>query len=63
MVMLYRVVINPLPAPGAMIERGTLQPQRLIGRRIGLEDAPDALVEMDRFLDTGVTVVDRFGRS
>ena len=43
-----------------MITAGTLQPQKLIGRRIGLREAARALVEMDRFAGRGVTVIDAF---
>jgi alcohol dehydrogenase len=43
-----------------MIESGALEPQRLVGRRITLDDSADALVGMDRFGGVGVTVVDRF---
>lgn len=48
---------------GAMLEMilaGKLAPERLVGRRVGLEDAVPALMAMDRFEGTGVTVVDRF---
>lgn len=44
-----------------MMAGGTLQPQRLIGRTIGLADAADALVTMDRFSEVGMTVIDDFG--
>ncbi|HSM19608.1 MAG TPA: zinc-dependent alcohol dehydrogenase family protein, partial [Hyphomicrobiales bacterium] len=44
----------------AMIEAGRLQPQKLIGRLISLEEAPEALMAMDRFEDLGVTVITRF---
>jgi alcohol dehydrogenase len=43
-----------------MILAGRLAPQRLVGRRIALEEAADALVGMDRYPGAGVTVVDRF---
>jgi len=42
-----------------MIRQGRLEPHKLIGRRISLEEAPDALVNMDSFSDIGITVVDR----
>lgn len=42
-----------------MIASGRLQPARLIGQRIVLEDAPDALMQMDSFVGTGITVVDQ----
>jgi alcohol dehydrogenase len=43
-----------------MIERGALQPQRLLGKRINLDESVDALIGMDSFAGVGVTVVDRF---
>jgi len=39
-----------------MIRQGRLAPDRLVGRRIGLAEAPQALSQMDRFPGTGVTV-------
>jgi alcohol dehydrogenase len=48
------------PAIFEMIAAGRLQPQKLIGHRIRLAEAADALVQMDKFAGTGVTVVDRF---
>lgn len=43
-----------------MLEQGKLAPQRLIGKRIALDDAPAALMAMDRFEGTGISVVTRF---
>ncbi len=43
-----------------MIVAGRLAPERLIGRRIGLDDAVPALVGMDRATDIGIAVVTRF---
>ncbi len=43
-----------------MVEAGLLAPGRLVGRRITLDEAVEALVCMDRFPNVGVTVVDRF---
>ena len=45
----------------SMITEGRLQPQRLVGRTIGLDQAAEALVQMDRFADVGVIVIDTFG--
>ncbi|GGJ22415.1 zinc-dependent alcohol dehydrogenase family protein [Deinococcus roseus] len=42
-----------------MIAQGVLQPERLIGKRITLQESIDALMQMDSFSGTGVTVVDR----
>ena len=43
-----------------MIHAGTLQPERLIGKTISLEESFRALTEMDSFKNTGVTVIDQF---
>ncbi|PRH88061.1 alcohol dehydrogenase [Labrys okinawensis] len=43
-----------------MIAAGKLMPQKLIGSRIGLEEAPEALMRMDRFDGIGISVVTRF---
>lgn len=42
-----------------MIERGFLAPHKLIGKRITLDDAADALMNMDSFTGTGITVIDQ----
>jgi alcohol dehydrogenase len=44
----------------AMIQAGRLSPDRLVGKRISLEQSLEALVRMDSFSGTGVTVIDRF---
>ena len=44
----------------AMILAGKLRPDRLIGRTVGLEEAIDRLVSLDRCTDTGVSVIDAF---
>ena len=43
-----------------MIRTGKLEPQRLIGKTVSLEDAVTELVDMNSFSGTGVTVIDRF---
>ncbi|WP_394841026.1 zinc-dependent alcohol dehydrogenase family protein [Pendulispora brunnea] len=43
----------------SMIETGRLAPRKLIGSEISLDDAVDALVQMDRFQGTGITVITR----
>ncbi len=48
------------PAMLEMITAGRLQPEKLIGRTIGLDAAAAALVTMDRFNGVGVTVIDHF---
>jgi alcohol dehydrogenase len=44
----------------AMIAAGTLEPERLIGKTIGLEDAITELTSMNEFGGTGVTVITSF---
>lgn len=44
----------------AMIQSGKLVPEKLIGRRITLEESVQALVNMDKFEGAGVTVVTKF---
>lgn len=44
----------------AMIHSGKLAPEKLIGKRITLEQSIDALMNMDKFEGAGVTVVTEF---
>jgi alcohol dehydrogenase len=44
----------------AMLQAGKLQPQKLIGKEITLAEAPAALMAMDRFDGTGITVITGF---
>ena len=43
-----------------MIYQGKLQPQKLIGKIVSLEDSIEELMSMNSFAGTGVTVIDRF---
>jgi alcohol dehydrogenase len=43
-----------------MIRARKLAPEKLIGRTIGLDEAPTALMAMDQFAGTGITVISRF---
>ncbi len=43
-----------------MIRSGRLAPEKLVGKTIGLDEAPAELADMNRFGGTGVTVIDRF---
>lgn len=43
-----------------MIESGKLVPQKLVGKTIGLAEAPAALMAMDRFDGIGITVITGF---
>jgi alcohol dehydrogenase len=40
-----------------MIAKGLLRPEKLVGKEISLEEAPAALMAMDKFEGTGVTVI------
>jgi alcohol dehydrogenase len=40
-----------------MIKSGKLKPELLVGKTISLEEAPAALVKMDKFENVGVTVI------
>jgi len=44
-----------------MIMAGKLEPQRLIGKTVPLEEAPAELEAMNRYEAVGITVIDRFG--
>lgn len=43
----------------SMIAKGLLEPQKLIGSKITLEDATEALMNMDSMTGVGITVIDR----
>lgn len=43
-----------------MISSGKLDPSRLVGDQISLDEAPQALVDMDKFQSIGATVITRF---
>jgi D-arabinose 1-dehydrogenase-like Zn-dependent alcohol dehydrogenase len=44
----------------AMIAAGKLAPQKLVGKHISLEEAPAALMAMDHFDGTGISVITKF---
>jgi len=44
----------------ALIEENRLAPEKLVGSLISLEESLEALVKMDEFKNTGVTVINRF---
>jgi len=48
------------PAVLAMIKAGKLSPQKLVGKTISLDDAPQELTNMNNFTGTGVTVINEF---
>lgn len=43
-----------------MIRQGKLQPQKLIGKTVSLEESINELMNMNDFTGTGVTVIDKF---
>jgi len=43
-----------------MIQQGKLNPEKLIGEKISLQESLKRLTKMDEFVGTGVTVIDRF---
>jgi len=43
-----------------MIENGLLQPEKLLGKTISLEQSVDALINMNNFQSSGITVIDKF---
>lgn len=43
-----------------MIKSGKLKPGLLVDKIISLDDAPDALINMDKFENLGVTVINKF---
>ena len=43
-----------------MISSGKLDPSRLVGNRISLEEAPETLINMDKFQSLGATVITSF---
>ncbi len=43
-----------------MISSGKLDPKRLVGDKISLEEAPAALMNMDKFQSVGATVITKF---
>lgn len=43
-----------------MIKTGKLNPRLLVGKTISLDEVPEALVNMDKFENVGVTVVNKF---
>lgn len=43
-----------------MVENGKLDPAKLVGDQISLDEAPEALMNMDKFQSVGATVVTRF---
>lgn len=43
-----------------MILQGKIAPEKLIGRRISLDDAVEGLIAMDNFQEKGMVMIDRF---
>lgn len=43
-----------------MIKSGKVQPELMLGKTISLEEAPEALIKMNKFESLGVTVINKF---
>jgi len=43
-----------------MIENDVLQPEKLLGKTISLEESIEELISMDKFQSSGITVIDKF---
>jgi len=43
-----------------LIQRGTLQPEKIVGETLSLEEAPETLASMDDFETVGIPVITRF---
>lgn len=43
-----------------MIKTGKVQPHLMLGKTISLEEAPEALINMNKFENLGVTIIDKF---
>ncbi|AFD26390.1 zinc-dependent alcohol dehydrogenase family protein [Deinococcus gobiensis] len=56
----HGMAAHTYPEMLAMIGRGALRPERLLGQQVSLEQGVDMLVDMNRFGGRGVTVIDRF---
>jgi alcohol dehydrogenase len=54
----HGMAASDYPAMLALIEAGSLQPQRLVERTIGLEEAADLLPRFDRATVAGMTLID-----
>lgn len=55
-----RNVYHRYPEMLELIRTGKLEPQKLIGKTVTLEESVVALADMNSFSGTGVTVIDRF---
>lgn len=56
----HGMAAHKYPEMMEMIAEGKLKPEKLIGREISLEQSIDALINMDKFNSTGVTVISKF---
>lgn len=56
----HGMAAHAYPEMLGMIEAGLLKPEALIGQRLTLAESVEALVNMDQFAGTGVSVIDRF---
>jgi alcohol dehydrogenase len=56
----HGIQAHAFPAILAMIAAGKLQPEKLVGKTVSLEEGIEELQNMDGFEGTGITVIDRF---
>lgn len=56
----HGIQAHKYPVLLSMIRAGKLSPEKLILKTISLEESLEALVNMDSFSGTGITVIDRF---
>ncbi|WP_254530678.1 zinc-dependent alcohol dehydrogenase family protein [Natrinema gelatinilyticum] len=56
----YGMPLNRYEELFRLIERGTLEPQKIIGQTLSLEDAPETLASMDDYETVGIPVITEF---
>ena len=54
--------VDRYPEMLEMVRQGKLEPERLIGRTVSLEDSSAELVDMNSFGRIGVTVIGHFDK-
>lgn len=56
----HGIQAHAYPEMMQLILTGKIDPEKLIGRRISLDDAVDALIGMDTFQENGMVMIDQF---
>lgn len=57
------IAASRFPALFALIEKGEIDPQKLVTRRVDLGQTGDVMAEMSNYAGRGITVIDRFSAS